>query len=132
VLLLSIHVLFLDTDSVVLPGFIASISHIIPSSLSFTIKTSSAAAVVSSPSAAATLSSRGLLDLSISCDNVVGPQTNPAFSIWRASEGSLNLIHEWRQLELTSSAFGDMRGIKMMLRGGSRYVEGVKYGTHAF
>jgi hypothetical protein len=107
VLLMTISVLFLDTDSVVMPGFARA----------FASLNSEVVVVPDSVPAKQQLSP---WSLSISCDNLAGPQTNPAFSAWRADDGgaALALLRAWRSLEPLGSsgpAYGDMRGINHIL-----------------
>ena len=92
--LLSGHaVLFLDTDSVFTPTA--------PSGLGLLSK-------VLDPA---------LGEVSVSCDNLSGPLTNPAMSAWQPTREVLELLRAWQNLEPPRSKFGDMRGLKMLLRG---------------
>lgn len=104
VLLMAVSVLFLDTDSVALPGFARAVARLFP--------------VVAGLDGA---TARHLPEsLSVSCDNLVGPQTNPALSAWRADDGgaALALLRAWRSLEPSGPAgpvYGDMRGARLTM-----------------
>jgi len=109
VLLLTISVVFLDTDSVVMPGFAQAFAGLI-----------SEVAVVPGSVHAPKQQQLPSWSLSVSCDNLAGPQTNPAFSAWRADDGgaALALLRAWRSLEPSGSsgpAYGDMRGMHLII-----------------